>query len=158
MPCRRGRMMRWPLALAGLWLAIFTVAALTGPGRIDIEDGQARYESGRNLILHGDPGIRDPRIVWHRYPGRDGIDFSYYRLCGELLAAAAAGAGLLLKATECQSHFIFSLQYAAVRCCNAWDRGVKRNEPQVRKHVEANDVARHRSPRGKMPAPRGSTR
>ena len=83
-PGSRGR---WALALSGLALAVFAVVALTGPGRIDIEDGQTRFESGRSLVEHGDTAIRDPRLVWFRLPGRDGLDFTLYRWPQELIAA-----------------------------------------------------------------------
>ena len=61
---------RWALTLVGLALFVFAVVALTAPGRIDIEDGQTRFEAGRSLIEHGDTAIRDPRLVWFRF--RDG--------------------------------------------------------------------------------------
>lgn len=105
-------MIRWTFSILGLALCVFAIAALTGPGRIDIEDGQARYESGRCLIEHGDPGIRDPRVVWHRYPGRDGIDFTYYRFGGEMVAAIFVAVGRAVEADESLSHFIFSLNSA----------------------------------------------
>jgi hypothetical protein len=41
---------RWPLALAGLFCVVFAALALTGPGRIDSLDGQARYEIARGLV------------------------------------------------------------------------------------------------------------
>src|SRR5689334_20259349 len=77
----------WPTALAGLSLVVFAVVALTGPGRIDIEDGQTRFEAGRSLVEHGDPAIRDPRVVWHPFPGRGGLTYTYYRFPQEVIAA-----------------------------------------------------------------------
>jgi hypothetical protein len=104
---------RWALALSGLALAVFGAVALTGPGRIDIEDGQTRFESGRSLIEHGDTAIRDPRLVWFRLPGRDGLDYTLYRFPQELVAA---GCIWLADATgpvaEGRRHFIFSLHGA----------------------------------------------
>lgn len=105
-------MIRWTISLFGLALSVFALAALTGPGRIDIEDGQARYEAGNSLIVHGDPGIRDRRVVWHRFPGRDGIDFTYYRVGGEMVAAIFVAVGRAVEADESLSHFIFSLNSA----------------------------------------------
>ena len=37
-------MLRWWIAEAGLFLTVFAVVALSGPGQIDIVDGQTRYE------------------------------------------------------------------------------------------------------------------
>jgi hypothetical protein len=48
--------------LLGLFLAVFAILALTGPGRIDINDGQTRYEVARSLYEHGDVQIRDPDV------------------------------------------------------------------------------------------------
>lgn len=79
----------WPIALAGLGLFVFAVVALSGPGRIDIVDGQTRFEVGRSLAEHGDSVLRDERIWWSRFPGRDGNDYSYYRFPQSLLAAGA---------------------------------------------------------------------
>ena len=40
-------MARWWLALAGLFLSVFSAVSLSGPGRIDIVDGQTRVPGGR---------------------------------------------------------------------------------------------------------------
>ncbi|CAN5555051.1 hypothetical protein BH11PLA2_BH11PLA2_05840 [soil metagenome] len=106
-------MIRWHLSLLGLALAVFGVVGLSGPGRIDIEDGQARYEAGRCFVEYGDPGIRDPRVVWHRFPGREGVDFTYYRLTGEVVATAFVALGHSLSDQEGTRHFIFALNGAA---------------------------------------------
>jgi hypothetical protein len=106
---------RWALALAGLSLTVFGVMALTGPGRIDIEDGQTRFESGRSLIEHGDTAIRDPRLVWFRFPGRGGLDFTYYRFPQELIAAGCIWiADATGPVVEGRRHFVFSLHGAVV--------------------------------------------
>src|SRR2546430_1527307 len=106
---------RWALALSGLALAGFGGAALTGPGRIAIEDGQTRFESGRSLIEHGDTAIRDPRLVWFRLPGRGGLDFTLYRFPPELIAAGCIGiADATGPAAEGRRHFVFSLHGAVL--------------------------------------------
>ena len=61
-------MVRWWMALAGLFLSVFAVVALSGPGRIDIIDGRVRYEVARSLVDHGDVDIQDPRIRMHHPP------------------------------------------------------------------------------------------
>src|SRR5437667_8037913 len=79
----------WLLALAGLFLLVFAVVALTGPGRIDIVDGQTRYEVGRSLVEHGDSVIRDRDCWFAVIPGRDQQLYTNYRLPQSALAAVA---------------------------------------------------------------------
>ena len=73
-------MARWWIARAGLFLTMFAVVALSGPGRIDIVDGQTRYEVARSLVEHGDSIIRDPNVWFAVFPGRDGLRYTKYRL------------------------------------------------------------------------------
>src|SRR5262249_12398630 len=70
---------RWRLALAGQFVFVFAILILSGPGRIDIVDGQTRYEVARSLIDHGDSIIRDPEAWFAVYPGRDGDKYTNYR-------------------------------------------------------------------------------
>src|SRR3954447_26268549 len=106
---------RWALTLVGLGLFVFAVAAVTGPGRIDIEDGQTRFESGRSLVEHGDTAIRDPRLVWFRVPGRGGLDFTLYRFPPELIAAGCIWiADATGPVAEGRRHFLFSLHGAVL--------------------------------------------
>jgi hypothetical protein len=46
----------WRTALVGLALFVFAAVALTGPGRIDIVDGQSRWRRGRENAA-GRPGV-----------------------------------------------------------------------------------------------------
>ena len=95
---------------------MFAVVAISGPGRIDIVDGQTRFEAGRSLVEHGDSAIRDPRIYFSRFPGRDGLDFTNYRFPQTLVAVAAIEiADATGPATEGRRHFVFSL-HGAVAC------------------------------------------
>jgi len=105
--------MRHAFRATGLALVVFAVAALAGPGRIDSEDGQARFEAGLNLLAHGDASIRDSRVVWHRFPGRGGHDATYYRIPGEAVAVASiVVADALGPPDEGWRHFIYSLNGA----------------------------------------------
>jgi hypothetical protein len=70
---------RMRLALVGLFLLVFAVTALSGPGRIDIVDGQTRYEVARSLVEHGDSVIRDKDVWFAVLPGRDGQPHTNYR-------------------------------------------------------------------------------
>jgi hypothetical protein len=102
----------WP-ALVGLFLFVLAVLALSGPGRIDIIDGQPRYEVARSLVDHGDILIRDPDIWFAIAPGRDGHTYSAYRF-----PQSALGVGAILLAdstgprSEPRRHFFFLLSSA----------------------------------------------
>jgi hypothetical protein len=75
--------------LIGIFLLVFSLVALSGPGRIDIVDGQARFEVGKSLALHGDGVIRNSAVWFGVFPGRDGQSFSYYRFPHSVLGAIA---------------------------------------------------------------------
>ncbi len=89
---------------------MFAVVALSGPGRIDIVDGQTRYEVARSLVEHGDSIIRDPNVWFAVFPGRDGLRYTKYRL-----PQSAAGVAAILAAdwsgpvNEGRRHFFFTL-------------------------------------------------
>ena len=105
---------RWWAALAGLAVCVFSVVALSGPGRIEIVDGETRYEVARSLVEHGDPAIRDPDVWFAVFPGRDGRLYTTYRL-----PQSAAGAVAIIvadatgPATEARRKFFFTLVGAA---------------------------------------------
>jgi hypothetical protein len=80
---------RWGLAVFGLFLLVFAVLALSGPGRIDIIDGQARFLVARSLVEHGDPAIRDADFWFTVLPGRHGRRYSNYRFPHSLLGVPA---------------------------------------------------------------------
>jgi hypothetical protein len=100
----------WGLALAGQFLFVFGVLALSGPGRMDIVDGQTRYDVARSLIDHGDCVIRDREIWFTVFEGREGAMYSNYRfpqsvagLPAILIADATGGV------SEMRRHFFFTL-------------------------------------------------
>ena len=107
---------KWWIAQAGLFLTVFAIVALSGPGRIDIVDGQTRYEVARSLVDHGDLVIRDPNVWFVVFPGRSGRLHSKYRFpqsalgTGAILAADTTG-----PASEARRHFFFVLT-SAVAC------------------------------------------
>jgi hypothetical protein len=93
-----------------LFLFVFAVVALSGPGRIDIVDGQTRYEVARSLVDHGDSQIRDPHVWFVVFPGRNGMPYTTYRFpqsgAGVLAILAADATGTI---DEARRHFFFSL-------------------------------------------------
>ncbi len=104
---------RWCVALAGQFLLVFGAIALSGPGRIDIVDGQTRYEVARSLVEHGDSVVRDPYAWFAVYPGRGGAMYTDYRFPQ---TAGGVVAVLLADATgpvsETRRHFFFALTSA----------------------------------------------
>lgn len=106
----------WLLATGGLFLFVFAVVALSGPGRIDILDGQTRYEVGRSLVEQGDSVVRAPEAWFSVFPGRDGQRFTNYRFPQSAIAALAIIiSDLTGEANEPRRHFFFSLA-GAVEC------------------------------------------
>jgi hypothetical protein len=105
---------RWPIALVGLFLSTFSLLALSGPGRIDILDGQTRYEVARSLAEHGDSAIRDPHVWFGVFPGAGGLNYTYYRFPHSVLGVPAIWiADSLGTISEARRHFYFVLVSAA---------------------------------------------
>ena len=112
-PSRRWHRGCWIVALAALLAFIFAVAALSGPGRIDIVDGQARYAAAGSLIDYGDDSIRDARVWFGVFPGRGGRLYTVYRFPQTVLGAAAIWmADLTGPSSEPRRHFFFVLTSA----------------------------------------------
>lgn len=106
----------WLLAISGLSLFVFAVVALSGPGRIDILDGQTRYEVGRSLVEQRDSVVRAPEAWFSVFPGRDGQRYTNYRFPQSAVAALAIIASDLTgEVREPRRHFFFSLA-GAVEC------------------------------------------
>jgi hypothetical protein len=100
----------WGVALVGEFLFVLAAVALSGPGRIDIVDGQTRYEVARSLVEYGDSVVRDPEVWFWVFPGRAGQRYTPYRFPQSVLGA---GAIVIADATgpvsEGRRHFFFTL-------------------------------------------------
>lgn len=109
MPCPKATW-SWRFALAGQFVFVFSVLALSGPGRIDIVDGQTRYEVARSMIDHGDSIIRDENCWFAVYAGREGHKYTNYRFpqtgTGLLAIMAADATGPV---SEMRRQFFFTL-------------------------------------------------
>jgi hypothetical protein len=120
----------WLAALVGQFLTVFAIAALSGPGRIDIVDGQTRYEVARSLVEHGDSVIRDKGVWFAVLPGRGGFPHTNYRFPHSGLGVVAIW---LADATgakdESRRQFFFTL-LSPVACAllavtySVWFRGL----------------------------------
>jgi len=95
----------------GLFLLVLGVYILTSPGRIDIVDGQARFDVTYNWLVNGRPEVRDSWIgPFMSISGRDGLHYSYYGAPASVFAMPLVGMGLLTSAPAIQpSQFLFSL-------------------------------------------------
>jgi hypothetical protein len=109
----------WRLALAGLALAVFAVVGLSGPGRLDIVDGEARYEVARAIYERGEIAL-DPALDfrWSFLPGREGRWYSVYRLPQSLLGLPALALADLTRPpaapSEPRRRFFFLLEGAVL--------------------------------------------
>jgi hypothetical protein len=100
----------WPLALLGLFLLVFALVTLSSPGRIDIYDGQTRYEVARSLVDHGDSIIRDKASWFLVFEGRDGQKYSSYRIPQSALGVVAIHvADATGPVSEARRQFFFAL-------------------------------------------------
>ncbi|MCS7079206.1 MAG: hypothetical protein NZ585_04040 [Chloracidobacterium sp.] len=99
----------------GLFLLVGAVYVLTSPGRIDIIDGQCRFEVARSLVEVGKPTLRDPMLVWIGVRGRDGRLYSHYGVAASALGAPLVALGKLGDDWKGErQRFLFSLTSALV--------------------------------------------
>jgi len=96
------------LARLGLFLLVFALVALSGPGRIDIVDGDTRYEVARGLVEVGRPVVRDPAIWFSVFPGRDGENYTTYRFPQPALGVPVLWVSDLFGPSEARRRFLFA--------------------------------------------------
>lgn len=97
---------------SGLFLFVLAVYVLSSPGRIDIIDGQARFDVAYNWLHAGKPLLIDP---WIRplmaVPGRHKLPYSYYGPPASVLPMPLMALGALYDKDMGlgASQFLFSL-------------------------------------------------
>jgi hypothetical protein len=96
----------------GIFLVASVVYSLSGPGRIDIIDGQWRYEVAVNLLTEGRPVIRDPALRWGSRPGRDGSWYSYYNAGPSIAGLPFVWLGRVVNRSVEMQRFLFSFTSA----------------------------------------------
>ncbi len=79
----------------GIFLATLVIYIATSPGRIDIVDGQSRYEAAYNWLLLGRPLVLDPILHFMAVPGPDGLPYGFYGAAGSLFGMPLVGLGIL---------------------------------------------------------------
>src|SRR5215469_715849 len=95
----------------GVFLLVLVTYALTSPGRIDIIDGQARFDVAYNWLHSGRPLITDSWIrPWTSIRGRDHLPYSYYGPPASILSMPLIAIGSLFDGPSLgASQFLFSL-------------------------------------------------
>ncbi|MEQ1529945.1 MAG: hypothetical protein ABL925_11575 [Methylococcales bacterium] len=79
---RRGNL----FSACGIFLLSLALYALISPGRIDMIDGQWRFDVAYSIFHHGSVALTDPALMERGVPGFDGRRFSPYALSGSLIA------------------------------------------------------------------------
>lgn len=101
---------KWRIT-TGIFLLVLAVYALTSPGRIDIIDGQTRFDVAYNWLAKGRPILRDPWIsLYLGVPGRDGFRYASYGAPASVFAMPLVWLGPRVGAPAIEaSQFLFSL-------------------------------------------------
>jgi hypothetical protein len=95
----------------GVFLVVLGIYVLTSPGRIDIVDGEARFDIAYSLVAKGRPIFTDPLIgSLMGVPGRGGDRYSFYGAPGSVFAMPLVWLGLRAHPSTIQPvQFLFSL-------------------------------------------------
>ena len=105
-------------AAFGIFLLVGAVYVLAGPGRIDIIDGQYRFEVAKNILEDGSIQIMDPVLGW-AVQGIKGI-YSPYNVSGSLAGVPlVALADLTGSASRDRRQFFFSFTSAVLGAATA---------------------------------------
>jgi hypothetical protein len=106
----RGQNSKWWIA-SGIFLFVLASYILTSPGRIDIIDGQIRFDVAHNWLTLGRPIVRDPWVGnILGTTGKGGAVYSYYGASASVLSMPLLWLGLHFNAQDIPlSHFLFSL-------------------------------------------------
>src|SRR5262249_34204041 len=103
---------RW-LIVIGVLLTVAAVYVLSGPGRIDIIDGQLRYDVTESLLTIGQPVLRDPALLRLGIPGVDGRVYAFYNAAPSVVAMPLVWIGGLVSDPRAETRrFLFSLTCA----------------------------------------------
>ena len=95
----------------GIFLLVLVVYVLSSPGRIDIIDGQARFDVAYNWLHAGQPLLTDSLIKpWMAVAGQHGLPYSYYGAPASVLPMPLLALGGLYDGMGLgTSQFLFSL-------------------------------------------------
>ncbi len=97
----------------GIFFVVLAIYVVSGPGRIDITDGQARYDVSYSWLIEGRPVFRNPWLKQQSVPGRDGLPYSLYGAPASVLSMPLVWWGAHLDDSSREtSRFLFSLTSA----------------------------------------------
>jgi len=98
------------LIACGIFLIVLAIYALSNPGRIDITDGEARFDVAHNWLVTGRPIMRDRWIApFMSVPGRGELRYSYYGAPASVFSMPLVWLGLHTSGPAIQrSQFLFS--------------------------------------------------
>src|SRR5688500_16497269 len=96
----------WLIPGSAILVLVSAVYVLTNPGRIDIIDGQLRYEVLTNLLNYGRPTIEDPALVWASVEGLDGNRYTGYGFGTAVTAWPFMALGMAFVENPEQSRFL----------------------------------------------------
>jgi hypothetical protein len=101
---------RWWVA-GGLFLIVLAAYVLSNPGRIDVVDGQMRFDVAYNWLTVGRPVVRDRWVTpIMGVPGRDGANYSFYGAPASVLSMPLVWLGLHFDPQDIRtSEFLFCL-------------------------------------------------
>lgn len=108
---------RWSLAAWGAFLLLLGVYLFGHPGRIDVIDGQLRFDVAKSMLDHQGPVISDPYLSLGKLPTdkRSGKKYSYYTAPASILGTfPMAISRSILGHTGPSDRFSFSLVNAFV--------------------------------------------
>jgi hypothetical protein len=74
------------LTACGIFIFSLVLYMLISPGRIDIIDGQWRFDVAYNLVHNGSVAVGDPALQYRGLPGVEGQVYGHYLLSGSLIA------------------------------------------------------------------------
>lgn len=99
---------RWFVAGGALLVLVAAAYVLTNPGRIDIIDGQLRYEVLVNLLSLGQPVILDPALAPAAAKGLDGFRYTGHGFASALTAWPLMTVGMLFVEDAATGRFLFA--------------------------------------------------
>ena len=97
---------------AGIFLTVLALYVLFNPGRIDLIDGQVRYEVTMNWLTMGRPVLRDPTLLDLSAGGigKNGFTYSHYGPAAIVAAMPLVWAGTFYDDPPGEAtRFLFSL-------------------------------------------------
>ena len=96
--------------MIGVLCVTASAYTLSAPGRIDIIDGQLRYDVTESILTVGKPILRDPPLLGMGIPGPNGLVYAFYNAAPSVVAIPLVWLGGLKPDPRAETRrFAFSL-------------------------------------------------